>query len=64
MLPLLTLISAVVLLVAVTVVLFIIDPAVALIAAIGFGASYGLITWLTRRRLGKTASAWPMSKPR
>lgn len=51
MLPLLTLISAIVLLVAVTVVLFIIDPAVALIAAIGFGASYGLITWLTRRRL-------------
>ncbi len=51
MLPLLTLISSIVLLVAITLVLIIIDPAVALIATIGFGASYGLITWLTRRRL-------------
>ena len=51
LLPLLTLISSIVLLVAVTTALIIIDPAVALVATIGFGASYGLITWLTRRRL-------------
>lgn len=51
LLPLLTLISSIVLLVAVTAALIIIDPAVALVATIGFGVSYGLITWLTRRRL-------------
>lgn len=51
MLPLLTLISSSVLLIAVAAVLIAIDPAVALVATIGFGASYGLVTWLTRRRL-------------
>lgn len=51
LLPLLTLISSIVLLVAVTAALIVIDPAVALVGSIGFGVSYGLITWLTRRRL-------------
>lgn len=51
LLPLLTLISSIVLLVAVTAALIIIHPVVALTATIGFGASYGLITWVTRRRL-------------
>lgn len=48
---LLTLISSIVLLVAITVALLIIDPVVASLATFGFGASYGLIAWLSRRRL-------------
>ena len=40
-----------VLLVAVMFALIVIDPVIALGATAGFGASYGLITWLTRRRL-------------
>ena len=55
LLPLLTLISSIVLLVAVTTALIIIDPVVALVATIGFGTSYGLITWLTRRRLASNS---------
>lgn len=51
MLPLLSLFSSTVLLVAVMFALIVIDPVIALVATIGFGASYGLITWLTRRRL-------------
>ncbi len=51
MLPMLTLISSVVLLVAITLTLIFIDPFVALTAIAGFGASYGIITWLSRRRL-------------
>ena len=48
---LLVLISSIVLLVAIVFALIVIDPVVASVAAIGFGASYGLITWLSRRRL-------------
>ena len=48
---LLVLISSIVLLVAIVFALIAIDPVVALAAAIGFGTSYGLITWLSRRRL-------------
>lgn len=55
LLPLLTLISSIVLLVAVTAALIIIDPIVAFVATIGFGSSYGLITWLTRRRLNRNS---------
>ncbi len=51
MLPMLTLISSVVLLVAITLTLILIDPFVALTAIAGIGASYGIITWLSRRRL-------------
>ena len=51
LLPLLTLGSSIVLLVAITLALIAIDPIVALAAAIGFGVSYGLITWMSRRRL-------------
>jgi ABC-type multidrug transport system fused ATPase/permease subunit len=51
MLPMLTLISSVVLLVAITLTLLFIDPLVAMTAIMGFGASYGAITWLSRRRL-------------
>ena len=51
LLPLLTLISSIVLLVAITLTLIAIDPVVALVATAGFGASYGLIIWMFRRRL-------------
>lgn len=51
LLPLLTLVSSLLLLVAVMFALLAIDPIAALVAAISFGASYGLITWMTRCRL-------------
>jgi ABC-type multidrug transport system fused ATPase/permease subunit len=51
LLPILTLISSTLLLTAVTIALIIINPMVALVATVGFGVSYGLITLLTRRRL-------------
>jgi len=51
LLPGLNLISAVVMFVAIMFALLAINPVVATIAAVGFGASYGLITWLVRRRL-------------
>ena len=51
LLPLLTLVSSILLLVAVMLVLIAIDPMAASVAAIGFGVSYGLITWVTRREL-------------
>jgi ABC-type multidrug transport system fused ATPase/permease subunit len=48
---LLLLISSTVLLVAITLALFAIDPVVASLATAGFGVSYGLISWMSRRRL-------------
>ena len=51
----LTLISSIVLLVAILLALVIIDPAVAPITIIGFGVSYGSITWLSRRRLRRNS---------
>lgn len=50
-LPVLTLVSSMVLLVAITAALVAIDPVVAITAISGFGASYGVITLLTRKRL-------------
>lgn len=55
LLPLLTLISSSVLLTAVMFALIAIDPVIALVATVGFGASYGLITWLTRHRLERNS---------
>ncbi|WP_368429765.1 ABC transporter ATP-binding protein [Sulfuricaulis sp.] len=55
LLPLLTLISSFVLLTAVMIALIVIDPVIALVAIVGFGASYGLVTWLTRRRLERNS---------
>lgn len=49
--PLLTIISSILLLVAITLALIAIDPMVALAATIGFGTIYGLITRISRRRL-------------
>jgi ATP-binding cassette, subfamily B, bacterial PglK len=51
MFPAMTLISAGVSLLATLITLLIIDPWLALGAGFGFGACYGLITWLSRRRL-------------
>ena len=55
LLPLLTLISSAVILVAITLALVAINPVVALLAIAGFGASYGLITWRFRRRLRRNS---------
>ncbi len=52
---LLTLISATVLLVAIMLALIAINPMVASVAAVGFGASYALITWMSRRRLHRNS---------
>ncbi len=51
LLPLLTLVNSIVLLAAITLALIAIDSMIALVAIISFGASYGLITWISRRRL-------------
>jgi ATP-binding cassette, subfamily B, bacterial PglK len=47
----LSLVSAAVLLVFVILALIAIDPVIAILATAGFGASYGLINWMSRRRL-------------
>jgi ATP-binding cassette, subfamily B, bacterial PglK len=52
---LLILISSSVLLVAIMFALIAIDPIVASVAFTGFGACYGIITWLTRRRLERNS---------
>lgn len=55
LLPFLTLASSILLLTAITLALIAIDPVVASMAAVSFGASYGLITWLSRRRLQRNS---------
>ncbi len=55
LLPLLTLVSSTVLLVAIMLALIAIDPMVASVAAVGFGASYAMITWMSRRRLHRNS---------
>lgn len=55
LLPLLTLVSATVLLVAIIIVLIVIDPMVAGVAAATFGTSYVLISWMSRRRLNRNS---------
>jgi ABC-type multidrug transport system fused ATPase/permease subunit len=51
----LMLISSLVLLIAITLALLVIDPVVASLATAGFGASYGLITWTSRRQLRRNS---------
>lgn len=53
LLPLLTLVSAVIVLIAVMMALLAIDTAVALTALVGFSAIYALTTWVSRQRLHK-----------
>jgi ATP-binding cassette subfamily B protein len=55
LLPLLTLVSSTVLLMAIMLALIAIDPVVASVAAVGFGASYALIAWMSRRRLHRNS---------
>jgi ATP-binding cassette, subfamily B, bacterial PglK len=55
LLPGLTLVSSVVLVLALVAALIVIDPIVALIAIIGFGGGYALITWVSRRRLRRNS---------
>jgi ABC-type multidrug transport system fused ATPase/permease subunit len=55
LLQLLTLVSSIVLLVAIMLTLIAIDPMVASVAAVGFGTSYALITWASRRRLHRNS---------
>jgi ATP-binding cassette subfamily B protein len=50
-LPILTLVSSAVLMVAIIATLIIIDPFVALTGVAGFGVSYGLITFFTKKKL-------------
>lgn len=51
LLPLLTLLSSLVVMTAISIALVFIDPMVAMVAAIGFGSVYLVITLITRNRL-------------
>jgi len=53
--PLLTLITSTVLLLAVILALIAIDPMVASVAAVGFGVSYVLIGWISRRQVHRNS---------
>lgn len=55
LLPVLTLMSSIVLLVAVTLALIAIDPVIALATTVGFGATYGVIAWMFRRKLNRNS---------
>jgi ATP-binding cassette, subfamily B, bacterial PglK len=55
LLPLLTLVSSIVLLAAIMFALIVIDPMVASVGFVGFGTSYALITWMSRRRLHRNS---------
>ncbi len=55
LLPLITLVSSTMLLLAIMLALILIDPVVALMAAVGFGFSYALITYLSRQRLHRNS---------
>ncbi len=52
---LLILISSTTMLAAITLALLTINPRVALLATAGFGACYGLITWMSRQRLQRNS---------
>lgn len=54
-LPLLTLVSCTVLLVAIMIALILVNPLVAMITSLGFASCYGLITWIARRRLHRNS---------
>jgi len=55
LLPLVMLVSSTVLLVTIMLALIIINPMTASVAAIGFGGSYALITWMSRKRLNQNS---------
>ncbi len=54
-LPALVMVSSVLLLLAITAALLVVDAWAALIAAVGFGGSYGLVTWFTKKALLRNA---------
>ena len=60
----LMLISSLVMLVAITLALLIVDPLVALLATAGFGASYGLVTWMSRRKLQRNSQRIALEQTR
>ena len=51
LLPSLMLISSTILLLAIMLTVIAIDPMVASVSTVGFGVSYGLISWMSRQRL-------------
>ena len=53
--PLLILCSSAVLLLAITCIMLLVNPYVASVSIAAFGASYGLVTWLSRRRLRRNS---------
>ena len=53
--PLLTLVSSTVLVTAIITVLIVIDPVMASVASVGFGVSYLLVTWASRRQLRRSS---------
>ncbi len=55
LLPSLIFISSTFMLIAIVLTLVAINPFVAIFSAIGFGASYGLITWLSRHQLQRNS---------
>ena len=55
LIPLLTLISSAIILIAIAITLYLIDPKTASIAAFVFGGSYFLITILSKKRLNKNS---------
>ncbi len=55
LMPLLILISSAVLMLSITTALIVIKPIVALVVTGGFGAGYGLITWISKRRLHRNS---------
>ncbi|MDB4078013.1 ABC transporter ATP-binding protein/permease [Amylibacter sp.] len=55
LLPVLTLITSTVLLLAIILILVVIDPIVASVVAVGFGVSYLLIGWMSRRRVHRNS---------
>ena len=54
--PLLTIFSATLLVVAIMVTLIAIDPVVASVAGVGFGICYVLVTWVSRRQLSRNSN--------
>ena len=55
LLPLLTLVGSITVAMSITLAIVVINPLVALVTTAGFGASYGLISWRTRRRLERNS---------
>lgn len=53
--PLLTIFSATLLVIAIMVTLIAIDPVVASVAGVGFGICYVLVTWVSRRQLNRNS---------